>query len=149
MAVDSIVHTENDYKTGYKNPPFHTRFQKGVLGNPRGRPKTSRNTATIFNDESDTRITVTENGKTLRMTKRELVMKGLVNKAAKGEAKAVTTYLKLDERYRPADPKDIAHATTQGKFLLEEDALILAQFGIGVPSIVDTPEESNEPQTPH
>ncbi len=134
-AAEDSAPTDGDFDVGYKKPPRHTRFQKGVSGNPRGRPSDSRNTATIFNDESDARITVTENGKALRLSKRELVLKGVVNKAAKGEPKAVATFLKLDERYRPADPKDTATAAAQGKFLLEEDIAILAQFGIDVPSI--------------
>ncbi|MEE4185174.1 MAG: hypothetical protein V2J12_05360, partial [Gammaproteobacteria bacterium] len=31
--------TEPDYKVGYKKPPRHTRFTKGVSGNRLGRPK--------------------------------------------------------------------------------------------------------------
>jgi hypothetical protein len=27
------------YTVGYGKPPVHTRFQKGVSGNPRGRPR--------------------------------------------------------------------------------------------------------------
>jgi hypothetical protein len=147
-VADSLLPSEEDHKGEHINPSFSTRFQKGVSGNLRGRPKGSRNTATIFNEESDTRITVTENGKTLRVTKRELVLKGVVNKAAKGEPKAVATYLKLDERYRPADPKENLSEAAQTKFLMEEDAAILAHYGIGVSCADDSQEKPLEPTTP-
>ena len=146
-VVDSRLPAEKDHKPEHNNPSFYTRFQKGVSGNLRGRPKNSRNTATIFNEESDTRITVTENGKTLRVTKRELVLKGVVNKAAKGEPKAVATYLKLDERYRPADPKENLSEAAQTKFLMEEDAAILAHYGIGIPCAEGSQEDPIEPTT--
>ena len=153
MAVaDLLLPGEKDHKPEDINPSFYTRFQKGVSGNLRGRPKNSRNTATIFNEESDTRITVTENGKTLRVTKRELVLKGVVNKAAKGEPKAVATYLKLDERYRPADPKENLSEAVQTKLLMEEDAAILAHYGIGLSCAElsqEEPVEPNEPPTPN
>jgi hypothetical protein len=148
-VADSLLPGEKDHKAENINPSFYTRFQKGVSGNLRGRPKGSRNTATIFNDESDTRITVTENGKTMRLTKRELVLKGVVNKAAKGEPKSVATYLKLDERYRPADPKENLNEAAQTKFLMEEDAAILAYYGIGVSCAELSQEEAVEPTTPN
>ena len=38
--------------TGYKHPPTKNRFQKGRSGNPRGRPKESRNLVTVLSEES-------------------------------------------------------------------------------------------------
>lgn len=37
-----------DYEIGRGRPPRHTRFKKGESGNPKGRPKGSRNLASVF-----------------------------------------------------------------------------------------------------
>ena len=39
---------DDDYAVGYKKPPLHTRFKKGQSGNPRGRPKGSKNFSTLL-----------------------------------------------------------------------------------------------------
>lgn len=87
------------YDVGYKKPPKHTQFKKGQSGNPKGRVKGSRNTSTIFEEESQKKVAVTENGKTRNLTKRELVMINIINKAIKGDDKAQIKFLKLDERF--------------------------------------------------
>ena len=37
------ANSAEEYKVGFKNPPRHTQFKKGVSGNIRGRPKGSKN----------------------------------------------------------------------------------------------------------
>lgn len=37
------INSIDDYKVGFKNPPRHTQFKKGVSGNLKGRPKGSKN----------------------------------------------------------------------------------------------------------
>ena len=41
-------------KIGRGNPPKHTRFQKGTSGNPKGRPKGSKNLSTGQNKSTNT-----------------------------------------------------------------------------------------------
>ena len=79
---------ESPYPVGYAQPPKHTQFPKGVSGNPGGRPKGSRYLNVILSEELDQSIIITEGGKTLEMTKQEVFVKSLINKAASGHPKA-------------------------------------------------------------
>ena len=47
----------DDYEVGYGKTPLHTRFPKGVSGNPKGRPKGVRNFQTELREELGTKIT--------------------------------------------------------------------------------------------
>src|SRR5215469_14126716 len=64
-------------------------FQKGRSGNPKGRPKGSKNLATPLTEALDEKVQVTEDGKRRRVTKRELVIKQLVNKSASADLRAI------------------------------------------------------------
>ncbi len=82
-----------NYTVGYRKPPKHTQFQKGQCGNLKGRPKKSKNFTTVIEEELNTRIDVTENGKPKKISKREAIAKQLVNKAAAGDPKAIPILL--------------------------------------------------------
>jgi hypothetical protein len=81
------------FEVGYRKPPKHTQFRKGTSGNPKGRGKGVRNFATEIEDELNSRVPVTENGKRKRITKRKAIAKQLVNKAATGDPKAIPVLL--------------------------------------------------------
>jgi len=82
-----------NYEVGYAKPPEHSRFPKGESGNPRGRPKGSKNLSTLLDDALNEPVVVSENGKRRRITKREAVLKQLVNKAASGNPRAIQLLL--------------------------------------------------------
>jgi hypothetical protein len=74
---------------GYGNPPEHTRFKKGMSGNPKGRPKGTRNLATVLEQTLRERVVINENGTRRIVTKLQAAVKQLVNKAASGDLAAM------------------------------------------------------------
>jgi len=42
---------DHDYEVGYGRPPVHARFRPGQSGNPKGRPKGSRNKRTAMAEQ--------------------------------------------------------------------------------------------------
>ena len=84
---------DRNYEVGYGKPPAKSRFRKGLSGNPKGRPQGSKNLSTLLDDALNEPVVVTENGKRRRITKREAVLKQLVNKAASGNPRAIQLLL--------------------------------------------------------
>ena len=76
-------------ESGYKNPPKHSRFQKGRSGNPAGRPKGSKNTLKLLDAVLEQKIKIQQEGKTISITKKQAMLMQLVNAAVKGEIKAI------------------------------------------------------------
>jgi hypothetical protein len=81
------------YEVGFGKPPRSSQFKLGQSGNPDGRPRGAKNFANAIEQELDTRVTVTENGRRRRISKREVIAKHLVNKAASGDLKAIPLLL--------------------------------------------------------
>lgn len=77
------------------DPPRAYRFQPGSSGNPRGRPKGSKNFATLVRQELDRKVTATSEGRTVTMTKREAMATRLVNEALKGDLKFIEAALRF------------------------------------------------------
>ena len=84
-----------DYDIGKGKPPKAHQWPKGVSGNPAGRKKGSRGLKTDLKAELNSRITITENGKTITLTKQQVILKALATKAAKGDVKAANSIVAL------------------------------------------------------
>ncbi|MCH9806882.1 MAG: hypothetical protein K0U74_04050 [Alphaproteobacteria bacterium] len=102
MADDEIL--DSEYDVGYGKPPKHTQFQPGQSGNPRGRPKKSKNVDTLLEKELDAIVTLQEGGKPIRITKREAIIKQFVNLAIKGNAKPLQMVLAHLDKTREPEP---------------------------------------------
>jgi hypothetical protein len=107
---------------GYCRPPEHTRFKKGVSGNPRGRPKGSLNLATILERTLREKVVINENGQRETVTKMEAATKQIVNKAASGELRAIRLVVELlasyEERSVEAFEPDLALGESDEKIVL-------------------------------
>jgi hypothetical protein len=82
-----VSNKKDGYDVGYGKPPAQRRFAKGQSGNPKGRPKGSRNFSTIVRKEFRRRIAISENGLRKHTTKIEAFAKQLVNKGVAGDPK--------------------------------------------------------------
>src|SRR4051794_5423367 len=85
----------SDYEVGYGKPPRHSRFQKGRSGNPKGRPRGSKNLSSLLNDALNGWVVVVENGRRKKITKREAIITELVNKSASADLKATQIVLAM------------------------------------------------------
>ena len=86
-----------DYEVGDRRPPKHSQFKPGVSGNPKGRPKGSVNLRTQVTQQLRRTVTVTRNGRPVKMRKGELIALQIVDGAAKGDLKAALLAVRLDD----------------------------------------------------
>jgi hypothetical protein len=81
---------------GYKRPPKHTQFLKGQSGNPKGRPKNSKNFLTLLETELKRPVSIQENGKKKTVSKREAMIKRIVHKAMEGPSRVQYDFFLAD-----------------------------------------------------
>ena len=84
-----------EYEVGFKRPPVHTRFRKGESGNRKGRPKSTKNLKTDLNEELREKITLKDGDRIKKISKQRAIVKTLVNKTLKGDARAANTLISL------------------------------------------------------
>lgn len=92
-----------DYPVGRGKPPTKTQFKPGQSGNPRGRPKGSRNFRTDFMEEMQTLVEITENGKKLKVSKQRALIKRMVNGSLNGDPKATALTIQLNLKFNDED----------------------------------------------
>jgi|GEM_PF-1269614 len=92
---------ERDYEVGYGKPPKGTQFEKGRSGNPKGRPKGSRNKGLIIRNIMDRKVAVRENGKDRKITVFEALTEKMVAKALNGSMNDQVKLVQLVEKHAP------------------------------------------------
>lgn len=115
---------ENDYEVGYAKPPKHAQFKKGQSGNPKGRPKGARGLKHDLRKILEEQVTVAENGEELRVSKQQLVLMQLSNKAIKGDLRAIHRLIELAISQVGDEPEAIAADAS----LSPDDETILRNF---------------------
>lgn len=74
------LESPRDYEVGHGRPPVATRFKPGQSGNPKGRPKASKNLSTLAREKLQAKVSVRENGRERRMSKAEIGVTKMVNR---------------------------------------------------------------------
>jgi Family of unknown function (DUF5681) len=109
---------------GYGKPPKQTRFRAGRSGNPKGRPKGTKNLKTDLIEELGEKILVREGERSRRVSKQRAMVKQLVAKTLKGDTRSasllLSTMMRLVDTGEGLDPID--------EPLLDEEREILAAF---------------------
>lgn len=106
------IHTPEDGEGGYCKPPKSKQFKPGTSGNPKGRPKGPGNIHKLLAKHAGKKVTVVINGEEKKMSKMDVVLSALFNKAAKGDVgatrliatMAAAAQLEGDD-YQPGSPE--------------------------------------------
>ena len=97
-----------DYGIGYGKPPRATQFMKGQSGNPKGRPKGTRNLKSDLLDELQERVLIREGTNSTQVSKQRAIIKRLIAKSINGDTRsmniALNLMLRLLEPYFEDDP---------------------------------------------
>ena len=79
-----------DYEVGFGKPPKQTQFKPGQSGNPRGRPKGTKNLKTDLMEELSEMIAVREGDRSQNVSKQRALVKTLMARALQGDARLAT-----------------------------------------------------------
>jgi len=86
---------------GYKRAPKAHQFKSGQSGNPRGRPKGTRNLSTDLAEISSRRVSIRENGKERRISRQEAILLSLYTKALHGDVRAAMSIINMLMKLQP------------------------------------------------
>jgi hypothetical protein len=95
---------DNSDEIGFGKPPKHTQFRKGQSGNPKGRPKGSKNINVLIRKTLEEKVIVKGPGGTRSMSKFEAALMQQANKAASGDPRAFQVVLRLHEKVQEQEP---------------------------------------------
>lgn len=108
---------------GFGKPPKKNQFKKGQSGNPKGRPKGSKNLKTDVLHTLKISVPLTTNGKTKKISTQKAALLRLREKALRGDLRALEKFLELAARY---NDDDLYVATEHA--IEKSDADIIAEF---------------------
>ncbi len=96
----------DDEEVGYGKPPKATRFKKGQSGNPKGRPKGSRNFSTDVKATLEAPVQLKIQGRDQTVATQQAALLRLREKALTGDARALDRLLGLARTYNDDDPTE-------------------------------------------
>jgi hypothetical protein len=113
-----------NYDVGYGKPPSGGRFRKGRSGNPKGRPKGTKNLKTDLAEELQERVVVSERGGARHcISKQRALIKTVLAKALSGDSRACTTALNLTLKVNESEEHEVSDAG-----LSPDDLALVTEF---------------------
>ena len=123
---------ESDHDVGFRKPPRHSQFKKGQSGNPKGRPRGSRNFSTDLRETLEEPIRVTHHGKAKTVSTQLAALMRLREKALGGDVRALDRLLELARLYNDDEMAEAATrlSATDAEILEAHDAKVLRRAGM-------------------
>lgn len=119
-------------KSGYKQPPVGTRFQKGRSGNPRGRPR-GRKSTIPYDSLLGQMVTIREDGRERRVTAAEAFLLQLTQKGLAGDsASARASLAAIEEARRHRTHSEKAPLVVRIVLVGMGVSCVLRDLGLGV-----------------
>lgn len=142
-------------RVGYGCPPAEHRFKKGVSGNPRGRPRGSRNrpakfnpadepTASLILEEAYRPVTIREGDKVVELPAIQAVMRSMGVSAMKGNRLAQKTMAELVQKIeaaRSAEHLSVFENALEYKLQWEREIKRCKDAGLPVPAPLPHPDD--------
>src|SRR4051812_46615679 len=110
MRNDRIEDDPEADSVGYRKPPMPNQFKPGKSGNPRGRPKGSKNLSTLIKTELNRPLLVAQDGRRRKIKRKAALVTGLVNDALQGKDRPREKVLDYIERLETADTSNDLHS---------------------------------------
>jgi len=95
------------YEIGYRKPPRKSQFKPGTSGNPKGRKKGTLNLKTDLEQELSERIRIREGDQDKTVSKQRAMLKALMSKSLKGDARAVSILVTLIGKFFVEELSDV------------------------------------------
>jgi hypothetical protein len=122
-------HKNLDGSGGYGRPPKAHQFKPGESGNPKGRPKGSKNESTILQELLMRKISIQQNGLMRHVTVLEAILLRITEDSLKGNTKSAAFLLNRHAGVLAADEVPQADLTEDDKAILQAFAQRLSHQG--------------------
>jgi Family of unknown function (DUF5681) len=113
----------SDYDIGYGRPPKRSQFRPGQSGNPTGRRKAIPTIGSRLRELVYSKVTVTEQGRTRRISRLDVMLRQLGNDAMRGDKRAFKLLMEFLHRYDAA-----VEGPVRSEDMTSEDLEILSDY---------------------
>jgi Family of unknown function (DUF5681) len=146
MSKSSKSAVQSGYKIGKGRPPRHTRWEKGMSGNPGGKKKGTLNLESTFRESLLRQVTVTVDGEKKVISVLEALVMRLLDAGIKGDVKVINSILDRIEPLMGSDQRQDTETSAEDIQILQR-VLVERDFS-GLSDVVlersDTGEETDE-----